>query len=145
MSTTKQHLTPENIQKYQKKTLPWLMNKAGVVFRKWIRERDRDGSFFTCISCGQTKKIVGDNYQAGHYYSAGEYSGLKFHEWNVHGQCKACNYFKSGNLIPYRTNMIAKIGEREYGDLVYLAARYKRHGKKWTRFDLIEIIEKYKL
>jgi hypothetical protein len=139
-----QYLTPENIKKYEKKDVNALLKKAREVFHAWIRERDRDGDYFTCISCQRTKKIEGDQYHAGHYYSAGNHNALRFMENNVHGQCKQCNYFLSGNQIGYRENLIKKIGKGGYEELTFKAALSKRKTKKWSRFELIEIIEKYK-
>jgi hypothetical protein len=33
-------LTTKDIQKYQKRSVPWLRKKAGEYFRGWIRKRD---------------------------------------------------------------------------------------------------------
>ena len=75
------------------KTIPQLTKKAQEVFNKWIRERDKD---LGCISCG------GSVDHAGHYFSVGQHSALRFHEDNVHGQCIGCNNFKHGNLAHYK-------------------------------------------
>ena len=123
------------IQKYAKYSVPQLKDKATLYFNRYIRKRDADKP---CISCGNVSE------QAGHFYSGGHYSGLKFSEDNVHGQCKRCNYFLSGNLNEYRKNLIQRIGIERVEKLDEIASTYKRIGWKWDRFNLIEIIEKYK-
>ena len=138
-------MNSKTIKKYQKYSVPQLRQKATFVFNKFIRERDRNEEYFTCISCGKTKRITGNDYQAGHFYSGGNYPSMKFNEFNVSGQCKKCNYFLSGNLLEYKKNLIKKIGQKEVDKLDLLAEMSKRTIFKWDRLNLIEIIEKYKL
>jgi gamma-glutamylcyclotransferase (GGCT)/AIG2-like uncharacterized protein YtfP len=124
------------IQKYANYTLPELRLKAGFKFRKWIRCRDEGKP---CISCGSHN--VSD---AGHYYSAGHYPELEFNENNVHGQCKKCNMFLSGNLIEYRKGLVYRLGIDEVEKLDEMVARYKQITYKHDRYHLIDIIQKYK-
>lgn len=126
----------KTIQKYQKFSLLKLKETATKHFNAFIRRRDAE---HTCISCGERKPL-----QAGHFYSAGHYSVLRFNEDNVHGQCMRCNYFLSANLIKYRINLIEKIGRERVENLDIAAENSKRISYKWNRFILIEIIEKYK-
>jgi hypothetical protein len=121
------------IKKYSKYSVPDLIKKATIKFNKFIRERDNG---LPCISCGTHTEL-----QAGHFYSGGHYSCLKFNENNVHGQCKRCNYFLSGNLNEYRKNLVKRIGQPGIDELDRIAALYKRNGFKWDRFSIIEIIE----
>ena len=123
------------IQKYQNKSLPNLISIATGYFNAYIRSRDAGER---CISCDSIVE------QAGHFYSGGHYSALKFNEDNVNGQCKRCNYFLSGNLNEYRKRLIKKIGEERLRKLDDVAAYYTRVGFKWDRFALIEIITSYK-
>lgn len=75
-------------------------------FNKFIRLRDKD---YPCISCGTFKPHI--KYDAGHFWAAGNYSFLRFHEDNVHKQCsRNCNKEKHGNVGEYRVNLIRKIG-----------------------------------
>ena len=113
-------------------TLPKLTEKAQKVFNAWIRERDK---YKGCISCG------GKVEQAGHFYSQGHHSALRFNEINTNGQCVRCNHFLSGNLNQYRVNLIKRVGEQA----VLLLDSQARKPKKWTRFELEQIIEHYKL
>jgi len=120
------------IQKYAKYSVPELIKIATKHFNQYIRNRDAGD---VCISCRKYKPL-----QAGHYYSAGHYSALRFNENNVHGQCIRCNMFLSGNLNEYRKNLIHKIGVEEVEKLDNTPRYYK-----WDRFSLIDIIERYKL
>lgn len=81
----------------------WL-GLAQKVFNAYIRLRDKDEN---CISCGKTS----NRYDAGHFYSAGNHSYLRFDEDNVHKQCSYnCNKMLHGNLHEYRKALIKKIG-----------------------------------
>ena len=118
-------------------TIPKLTAKAQKVFNAYIRKRDSEDGYFTCISCGQTKTT--DLMDAGHYVPVKGSSALRFDEYNVHGECKSCNGFDQFHLIGYRRNLIDKVGERKVMELEY----QHRLIKKWTRTELNEIIEKY--
>jgi hypothetical protein len=119
---------------YKKKNISQLKALATAKFNHFIRERDREKG---CISCG------GRVQQAGHFYSAGQHPELRYNEDNVQGQCLRCNYFLSGNLNEYRKHLEQRIGVERVKKLDETAAYHRRHGYKWNRFFLIEIIEKY--
>ncbi|TEW24926.1 recombination protein NinG, partial [Histophilus somni] len=74
------------------------------VFNRFIRLRDKN---LPCISCGRYHQ---GQWHAGHYRSVGACPELRFNEDNVHKQCSVCNNHKSGNVIEYRINLVAKIG-----------------------------------
>lgn len=135
------------IQKYNKRSIPWLLKKATEVFNAWIRKRDDQGGWFTCISCGENKTIKnyarGGNYHAGHYYP-GTDSALKYNEINVNGQCGKCNTHLHGNQTGYRIGLIKKYGIEEVEKLEQLHSIYKRNGYKWDRFFIISVIIKYR-
>lgn len=114
----------------KKLPLPKLLKKAQILVNRFIRERDKS---MGCISCGS------EVTQAGHYRSQGHYSSLRFHEWNINGQCTKCNVFLHGNLIEYRRGLIERYGDKTVGYLENEPAMYK-----WSREELNEIIEKYK-
>lgn len=123
--------------KYNKYSVAQLKTKAQKSFNSYIRKRDEGQA---CISCGSRSPS-----HAGHFYSAGHYSALRFNEYNCHLQCVRCNYFLSGNLNQYRINLEKKIGIEKLKQLDNLAAISKRNRIfKWDRFSLIEIIERYK-
>lgn len=116
-----------------------LIQQAVTVFHKWIRERDRVGDYFVCISCGAEKHVR--EMQAGHYINAGNNGVIRFHEHNIHAQCRECNEFKHGNEEGYRIGLIAKIGLENVEALEAMAK--KPH--KWDREELAGIIERYRV
>jgi len=126
-----------NISREKKKALNedigHLKKVAQKTFNEFIRLRDRD---LPCISCGTTKNI---QYHAGHYKPQGGFGYLRFNEFNCHKQCSVCNNHKSGNLIPYRDNLILKIGIEEVEKL-----EVPNVIKKWSVEELREVIETYK-
>lgn len=141
----KQDINVNSIQKYSNKSVAQLKNIATEHFNTFIKLRDTDDNGFgRCISSGQALKYPSKKAQAGHFYSGGHYPSLKFNEDNVHLQGLSDNFYKSGNLIEYRKNLIKKIGIERVEALDRLADQYKRDAYKWDRFFLIEIIEKYK-
>jgi hypothetical protein len=113
-------------------SLPKLLQKTQSVFNKWIRERDKDKG---CISCGS------EITEAGHYFSQGHHSSLRFNEVNTNGQCVRCNRFLHGNLINYRQGLLKRYGQQKL-DLLESAARNKV--KKWSPIELEIIIQQYK-
>jgi len=128
-------MNAKEIKRYENKSIPQLIKIATKHFNKFIRERDKD---LGCVSCDAEVQ------HAGHFYSGGHYSSLKFNESNVHGQCLRCNNFLHGNLNEYRRNIVNRIGENGLIRLDETADYYKKNAFKWDRFRLIEIILKYK-
>lgn len=118
-------------------TIPKLTAKAQKVFNAYIRERDSEDGYFTCISCGRT--MTTDQMDAGHFAPVKGGSALRFDEYNVNGECKRCNGFDEFHLIGYRRGIIEKYGESV---LIYLEQN-ARLLKKWSRTELNYIIEKY--
>ena len=103
------------------------------VVNKYIRVRDEG---LNCISCDLPPK----KKNAGHYYSQGGHSAVRFDEDNIHLQCEHCNTFLSGNLLNYQIGIEKRIGGEK---LMQLQA--KAHDvKKWTKEELKELIEIYK-
>lgn len=110
-------------------SLPRLLKKAQDTFNAFIRARDCNKG---CISCG------GPVQEAGHYFSQGHHPALQFNEVNVNGQCTRCNWHLHGNLILYRSGLVKRYGEQK---VLLLEHSAKRPGKKWTRFELMAIIQ----
>ena len=113
-------------------TSDWL-KIAQQTFNKFIRERDKGQ---LCISCEQKPKKI----NAGHYFSAGGHSNLRFNEDNVHLQCEHCNTFLSANLLNYQIGIEKRIGGERLLKLHELA----HVTKKWTIEELQEINTVYK-
>lgn len=81
------------------------LKETQVAFNTWVRLRDTG---LPCISCGTTADV---QYCAGHYKPSGSNPALRFEPLNVHLQCnRNCNMAKSGNLTPYRVELIKRIG-----------------------------------
>lgn len=115
-------------------SIPRLLAKCQRLHNEFIRLRDKNDA---CISCGSRNEL-----QAGHYYSAGHYSALRFDEINTNHQCKKCNYFLSGNQIEYRKGLIRKYGEERV--LMLEQSADLRRVKRWSRFELDILCEYYK-
>ena len=116
-------------------TLPKLLKKAQTVFNRFIRNRDQD---LPCICCGSYKTS-----DAGHYYSQGHHSALRFNEVNVNLCCRKCNSFLSGNLIHYRNGLIKKYTQQQIDLLDSVGTRSPV--KKWSRVELEQIILRYQI
>lgn len=114
------------------KTLPQLLKKAQEVFNNFIRNRD---NHLGCISCGA------EIQHAGHYFSQGHYSALRYNEMNTNGQCLRCNNFLHGNLINYRKGLVKRYGEEKA--LMLENSCDLRKAKKWSRLELQLIIKMY--
>jgi hypothetical protein len=115
------------------KTLQDWLKETQTIFNKYIRLRDNG---LTCVSCQLPPK----KKNAGHYFSSGGHSNVRFDEDNVHLQCEACNTFLSGNLLNYQIGIQKKIGAQKLLEL-----QERAHvTKKWTIDELKEIIKEYK-
>lgn len=100
-----------------------------------VRERDKNK---TCI-CGCGRPIE----QAGHLYPAGSYSGVRFDlDTNIHGIAKACNYYKATPAIDpmVEVGVVARIGLQATLALTKKAIETRAY--KWSRQELISIINK---
>lgn len=122
--------------KAKHKSLSEYEAEAKKAFQRWIRERDTE---LPCISCGNANTT---DWAGGHYFSAGQYSGLIFDETNVHKQCNTyCNRNLRGNLLEYRKGLIARYGVDYVNELEEKSNRLRKY--KYTKHELIEIKEKY--
>jgi hypothetical protein len=122
------------------RSLAQLKKDLDKVFNKYIRQRDAlPGGVFKCISCGQIKSLRQMN--AGHYYSAGHHSALRWNEVNVNGQCVFCNKWLHSNSIQYRKGLIEK-----YDHIDIHRLEFARNNKsKMMRFEILFLITHYKL
>jgi hypothetical protein len=106
---------------------------AQTAFNAYIRERDKG---CLCISCGNVPK----KENAGHYFSAGGHSNLRFNEDNVHLQCEHCNTFLSGNLLNYQIGIEKRIG----GERLLKIHEEAHRERRYTIDELKEITALYK-
>jgi len=130
---TRQWKETKTRMKQDLKTLQDWLKETQTIFNKYVRLRDQG---LPCISCNLPPK----KKNAGHYYSSGGHSNIRFNEDNVHLQCEACNTFLSGNLLNYQIGIQKKIGAQKLLEL-----QERAHvTKKWTIDELKEIIQTYK-
>lgn len=108
----------------------WLA-KAQKAVNASVRVRDYGKP---CISCGVPDGQGKRN--AGHYRPAGINAQHRFNPLNIHGQCERCNTSLSGNLIPYRVELIRRIGS----DAVD-ALEMDNTVKKWSIAELKDIYQ----
>lgn len=121
------------------KSTEQLKAMAQKEFNAYIRKRGTlPGGVFICISCPGVKPVSQMN--AGHYYSMGNHSYLRYDESNCWPQCIRCNMHLHGNLITYRENLLIKIGPEELERLD--ASRNKPY--KPSKIELIAIIQLYR-
>ena len=86
----------------------WL-KELQAVFNKFIRLRDKG---LPCVSCGHPDDGSRQRH-ASHYKSVGGNPALRFDLSNVNSSCSICNNYLSGNLVPYRVELIKRIGLAE--------------------------------
>ena len=112
-------------------TIARLKKQLDEAFKKYIRNRDALGSVFVCISCGEIKGL--DQMHAGHFWSAGKYTAVRWNEENVHGQCISCNMFLHGNLYKYSQRLKEKIGEERFKALEAEAHKSVKLDREWLQ------------
>lgn len=91
------------------KTASQWNKEAQVAFNRFIFWRDYGKP---CIACGKPLNygVRGGAVDASHYRSRGSASHLRFNTFNIAAGCVRCNRELSGNLIPFRINLIARYG-----------------------------------
>ncbi|EAR3863763.1 recombination protein NinG, partial [Salmonella enterica] len=99
------------IRKLALKPRSYWIKQAQQAVNAFIRERDRD---LPCISCGT---FMSAQWDAGHYRTTAAAPQLRFDERNIHKQCVVCNQHKSGNLVPYRVELINRIGQEAVDEI----------------------------
>lgn len=115
------------------KTRAQWMREAQQAFNAWTRKRDEH---LPCISCGRFHQ---GQWHAGHYLSTGARPELRFDERNVHKQCQPCNTHLHGNLVSYRSGLIARLG---LGVVESLEGPHQP--AKWAIEDLKKIVTTYR-
>lgn len=93
-------------RKMEVKPLSYWMKRAQSAVNAYIRARDAG---LPCISCGKPDDGSHQRH-ASHYRSVGGHPELRFCEINIWASCSVCNNYLSGNLVPFRAALIAKIG-----------------------------------
>lgn len=104
-----------------------------IAVNTYVRLRDKN---LPCVSCGRTNV---EEFHAGHYIASTN-SFLRFNELNIHKQCSYCNTHLRGNLIPYRIELIKRIGLSE---VEKLESEVKKE-YKITVSEIQDLIKKFK-
>lgn len=101
--------------------------EAQVAVNRFIFWRDYGKP---CIACGKplVYGVRGGAVDASHYRSRGSAAHLRFNVFNIHAGCVRCNRELSGNLIPFRINLIEKIGPERVERI--------EHDNKPRKFDI---------
>jgi Bacteriophage Lambda NinG protein len=97
-------------------------------FNAYICSRD---AHLPCVSCGC---VESPGWHASHYRSVGSSPALRFDPANVHRSCVKCNLHLHGNPIPYRVELLRRIGPAELERL-----EGPQETKKYTVEQLAEI------
>ena len=106
----------------------WLSELQTVV-NKYVRLRDAECG---CISCDKDMYWDGQ-WHAGHYFSRGHSSSLRFNLNNMHKQCSVCNNHLSGNIGEYTPRLIDKIGMDKYDSLVARKRDIAKYEIDWIK------------
>lgn len=107
---------------------------AVTICHAYIRLRDEGKP---CISCG---KKWNKEFQAGHLFSGGGHSAVRFDEENINGQCKECNSGSQFDMSAYIEEF-----EKRYSreDFEVLKAKAYEH-KSWSLQELKNVNEYYR-
>lgn len=110
------------------------LKSAVTICQSYIRMRDKGKP---CISCG---KKWNETFQAGHLFSGGGHSAVRFDEENINSQCKECNSGSQFNVGAYIEEF-----EKRYSreDFEVLKAKAYEH-KSWSLQELKNINEYYR-
>jgi len=108
--TRKQKRQEDRVKKEKLKTKGQWTKEAQAAVNAYVRWRDRNKN---CISCNTSLKSesLGGGYDAGHYRSRGSAPHLRFRLDNIHGQCKKCNRYLSGNIDKFRVGIVWRYGQ----------------------------------
>jgi len=106
------------IRKEKLKTKSDWAKEAQIAVNRYIFWRDFGRP---CIACGKPLNygVRGGAVDASHYRSRGSASHLRYNVLNIHAGCVRCNRELSGNLIPFRINLIERIGANRVESLEY--------------------------
>lgn len=122
------------------KTTGQLKKQAWDLLSKCIRleHSDRHG-ICECVTCGD--RYYYKAIHAGHFID-GRHGAVLFDERGIFPQCLTCNVFLKGNKVPYTLFMLDKFG-KEVVDELLLLGKGVGPVRKWTRVELMELIESY--
>lgn len=106
---------------------------AWDAFSLYIRVRDAAPFTGLCICCTCGRPFHYKQGDAGHFVPWSKGNATKYHEQNVHAQCKPCNGFEQGAQHAY-----SKFLDKKYGpgtaDRLWVISRMT---KKYFPFELV--------
>lgn len=106
----------------KKNQLKVYFESTQTICNSFIRLRDQGKP---CISCG---KHWQKNFQAGHLFSVGGHSAVRFDEENINGQCLECNSSSVFDVEKYIQEF-----EKRYSKDEFEVLRVKAYEeKRWT-------------
>ena len=123
------------VMKEKLKTLSDHKKELQTLVNRFVRMRDIQCN---CVSCDRPLQ---GKFDAGHFWSMGGYPSVRFDLENIWGQCVHCNRDLHGNLLPYRTRLIMRIGIKEFDELATRA----QSSNKQTIPEIMELKELFKL
>jgi len=126
----------------KRKTIGKLKADLDKVFNRYIRLRDCDNGYGTCIATGEGFRF--EDLDAGHFFAKQGYDSLRYDEDNVHAESINSNRFDESHLIGYQDNLRIKIGEERLESLKERAREYKKGFFKWDRSEIEDKIIYYK-
>ena len=107
-------------------------------FSLYIRLRDADDNGnIRCCSC--QKVVFWRDADAGHFVSR-RHKSTRYHERNVHGQCRACNRFDEGNPAGYARFLTVRYSH----DILEFLDWKSKQTVKWTQFEIDNMKDNYK-
>ena len=139
VTKTRKELEQGFKDKSQRGKIEALKKSVVDICHLYIRLRDEGKP---CVSCGIPYK---SDFDAGHFYSGGKFSNLKYNENNIHGQCIQCNRMNEGMHEHYRLYIVERIGHSNLDELDRQASQYLKTSFKWDRQELTKIRNYYKL
>ncbi|CNK28208.1 phage ninG-like protein [Yersinia frederiksenii] len=92
------------VRKINAQPKSYWIKQAQQAVNAFVRARD---SNLPCVSCGTHSAAQWD---AGHYRTTAAAPQFRFDPRQIHKQCSVCNQHKSGNIVPYRVELIKRIG-----------------------------------
>lgn len=119
--TTQQERRSLKVRKLAVQPRSYFIKQAQQAVNAYIRERDKH---LPCVSCGT---LSAAQWDAGHYRTTAAAPQLRFDPRQIWKQCSVCNQHKSGNLVPYRAELIRRIGLAEVESI---EGNHDRH--RWT-------------
>lgn len=92
------------VRKINAQPKSYWIKQAQQAVNAFVRARD---SNLPCVSCGTYSAAQWD---AGHYRTTAAAPQFRFDPRQIQKQCSVCNQHKSGNIVPYRVELIKRIG-----------------------------------